>query len=55
MNYNFVYLIFGMIFGYFLMFVSSNLIVYKGPDSNNIRKKVFQYNGKLYKFIPKIK
>lgn len=55
MNYKLVYLILGMIFGYFLMYVSSNLIVYRGPNSNNIKNKIFEHDGKKYRFVPKVK
>ena len=27
---------------------------YKAPDSNIIRKKIFKYKGKKYKFIPSV-
>lgn len=53
-NYKLVWLIFGMIFGFFLMYVTSNIQTYHGPNSNDVRHKVFTTNGKKYKFIPHV-
>ena len=54
MNYNLVYLILGIIFGYFIMYFTTNIIIYHGPNSNDIRNMIFYKNEQGYRFIPKI-
>ena len=45
--------IFGLLLGIIiLLFLRKNK--YKGPDSNIVKKKVFQYNDKYYKFTTEI-
>lgn len=48
------YFIFGVIIGYIIMYMTANLIVYHGPNSNKVRNKKFKYKGETYAFIPKI-
>lgn len=55
MNYNLILLILGMILGYLVMYLTSNIIVYHGPNSNDIRNRIFFKDGKKYRFLPKIK
>lgn len=54
MNYNIILFILGIILGYFIMIISSNVITYHGPNSNIIRNLVFIKNGKRYMFLPKL-
>jgi hypothetical protein len=45
--------IFGLLLGIIiLLFLRKNK--YKGPDSNEVKKKVFKYNDKYYKFTTEI-
>ena len=55
MNYNLALLLLGLIFGYFIMYISSNIVRYHGYNSNDIRNTIFIKDGKKYMFVPKIK
>lgn len=45
--------VFGLLLGIIiLLFLRKNK--YKGPDSNEVKKKVFKYNDKYYKFTTEI-
>lgn len=54
MNYNLMYTMLGIIFGYFIMYASSNIVTYHGANSNDIRREYFKYNGKIYHFVPRV-
>ncbi|ARF10804.1 hypothetical protein Hokovirus_3_77 [Hokovirus HKV1] len=43
--------VFGLLFGYF---ISNYMNPIKGPNSNIIRNKIFNVNGKCYKMIPQV-
>lgn len=45
-------IIIGFLLGYYLGFIIFHKVIYKGPDSNIIRKKIFKFNNKYYKFKP---
>ena len=51
-----VYAIIGIVIGYLIgvKFVQSKNYIYHGPDSNEVKKKIFYWskNGKYYRFIP---
>ena len=54
MQYNLYMFIFGMIVGYVLMYITSNIVIFHGPNSNEIRNLYFHKDGHKYRFIPKI-
>ncbi len=45
--------IFGLLLGIILLLLLRKN-KYKGPDSNEVKKKVFKYNDKYYKFTTEI-
>ena len=51
-----VYSIILVIIGYAIgvLFIQSKNFIYHGPDSNEVKKKIFYWpeNGKYYRFIP---
>lgn len=49
---NILSLIFGIIIGIFIYRMLFKQVIYKGPNSNFIRHKIYQENGKCYKFNP---
>lgn len=54
MNTNILAFVIGLIIGYIIMYMTSNIFSYHGPNSNNIRKEII-YDGDIaYKFVPKI-
>ncbi len=44
----------GFIIGILLTFLFRSPIVFRGPDSNIVRKQIFKYNNKCYKLTPVI-
>lgn len=52
MNNNIVCFLLGIIACYIIMYLSSNIVIYHGGNSNEIRKQIFEYNNKKYKFVP---
>ena len=50
----------GILFGLLLGIIFMNLLLrkiniyYKGPNSNEVKKKYFKYNNKYYKFTTEI-
>jgi hypothetical protein len=46
--------IFGLIIGYMLVYLSSNMVIYHGPNSNEIKNNYYYKNGNKYRFIPKL-
>lgn len=51
-----LFFILGTVIGYLIgvKFMHHKGIIYHGPDSNEVKKKIFYWpkNGKYYKFIP---
>ena len=47
-------LILGIIIGLFLFFCFNTSVTYRGPNSNDVRKKIFSYQNKCYRFVPKV-
>jgi hypothetical protein len=54
MNYNMICVILGIITGYLIMYVTSQIIIYHGLNSNDIKNKIFVKDGKKYRFMPRI-
>jgi hypothetical protein len=54
MQYNLYMFIFGMIVGYVIMYLTLNIVILHGPNSNEIRNKYFYKNGHKYRFIPRV-
>lgn len=52
MNRNMILFIFGLILGYIMMFVTSNIVVYHAPNSRKVREKIFLINGRRYSYVP---
>ena len=50
MNFNIIIIILGFILG--IYFYKKINIIYHGPNSNIIRKKIFKFDNKYYKFTP---
>jgi len=46
--------IFGLLLGIIIILLLLRKNKYKGPDSNEVKKKVFKYNDKYYKFTTEI-
>lgn len=46
--------IIGLIIGLIVYIITKGIIKVKGPDSNVIKKKIYYYKGKYYKFVPVI-
>lgn len=42
----------GLIIGFLIYLTLNCSNIYKGPNSNIIKKQVFELNGKCYKFVP---
>lgn len=49
--FNLILFIFGLLFGYL---AANNFAKIKGPNSNIIRNKIFNVDGKCYKMVPKV-
>jgi uncharacterized protein YneF (UPF0154 family) len=47
-------IIIGIVFGYFLYRFLIHRTIYKGPDSREIIDKIYEWNGKKVKLVPKI-
>lgn len=47
-----VSVIVGFSLGAVLMYMFSQKVIEHGPDSNQIKRDIYQHNGKCYKFIP---
>lgn len=54
MRYNIVYLLLGIIFGYVVMMLTSNIFIYHGGNSNYIKQQWFNHNGINYRFVPRV-
>ncbi len=54
MNYNIISFLLGLIIGYFIMYKTSNIVIYHGYNSNKIREQKFILNGKTYHFKPTV-
>ena len=50
MNFNIIILILGFLLGTY--FYKKINIIYHGPNSNIIRKKIYNFENKYYKFTP---
>lgn len=44
-------LLIGIILGIYFKY---NLSIYKGPDSNDIKKNIYSIDNKCYKFTPEV-
>lgn len=51
---NFTIIIFSIILAIIVYFLLFDMYVYKGPNSNIIKKKIFIENGKKYRLMPHI-
>ena len=50
MNFNIIIIILGFLLG--IYFYKKINIIYHGPNSNIIRKKIYNFENKYYKFTP---
>ena len=48
-------ILYGILFGLIIFFIFRNYINYKlhGPDSNDIKKNVYDYKDEKYRLVPK--
>ena len=51
-KYNILVIILGFLLG--IYFYNSINVIYHGPNSNKIRKNVYKFDNKYYKFVPKM-
>lgn len=54
LNDDIILFLLGMFAGYLIMTLTSNITTYHGMNSNDIRTKIFESDGKKYKFIPHV-
>lgn len=54
MNDYIVNFVLGLLFGYFMMYVTSNVVIYHGANSKNVKQQIITHNNKKYVFVPRI-
>lgn len=54
LNNYIIFVIIGIIFGYIIMLITSNIVDYHGYNSNDIRNRIYECNGIKYKLVPHV-
>lgn len=53
MNFDVLYsMILGILIGSIIFYLFCRPVSYHGPNSNDVRKKIYNYNGKQYTLTP---